>query len=434
MRSVYSSFIAGLNTIRCRVIIMNITSRMKLTKPGSPPWTYLLGGPIFRLLGRRSSDQNTALSQAKRILISRLDKIGDVVMTSGFLRELRRGFPTAHLTLLVRPAVFNLVEACPYVDEVLTFHQDALHSRSLLRLHSRAIRYARQHLWNRKFDLALVPRWDVDFYLENYLAYYSGAPVRVGYTERTTPPKAGLNHGEDLLFTNPLDQTNLAHEVEHNLDFIRFLGKKVRDTSLELWLTEEDHGVVRQFLQAHQVAPQDFLIAIGPGAGHPRRIWPLARFLRVSHWLANQLQARIVILGGPEEKAAGNSFRARSEHSVINAAGTLTVRQSAALLQRCGLFLGNDSGLLHLAAAAGLPVAEISCHPRTGEPAHYNSPIRFGPWNVPAKIIQPVTAAFPCSPGCEAETAHCILGISAERVVNELQTWLPHILKRDDID
>ena len=414
--------------------MMHTPVQIQPRKSGSLRLISLFGEWLFRLLGRRPAINETPLLQADRILISRLDKIGDVVMSSGFLRELRHAFPSAHRTLLVHPDVFNLVEACPYVDEVLTFGGHTLPAGGGLRRHYHTIRYARQHLWNRRFALALVPRWDVDFYLENYLVYYSGAPRRAGYTERTTPTKSTLNRGENLLFTHILEHTDLAHEVEHNLEFIRFLGQEVRDESLELWLTEDDHRTVRDFLQAHQVGPRDFLIAVGPGAGHPRRIWPLSRFIRVSRWLTNHLRARIVILGGPEVQESGETFRNRTGPQVINAAGSLTLRQTAALARRCGLFLGNDSGVMHLAAAAGIPIAEISCHPRTGDPAHYNSPVRFGPWDVPSKIIQPGTAAFPCDRGCEATTAHCILGISADHVIGELATWLPQMALQSKIN
>lgn len=392
-----------------------------------PGITYLFGELMFRLFGRRSTYMNDASPQVRRILVSRLDKIGDVVLTSGFLRELRRNYPSARITLLVNPDVHNLVSECPYVDELLTFNWKALSGKSMLQQLWGTFWYARRHLWKRRFELAIAPRWDVDFYHENYLVYFSGAPKRIGYTEQTTPTKSFRNHSENILFTRIIGNTNLAHEQTHNLDVLRFLGHDVQDENVELWTKEQDHRAVENFLREHQVCPDDALLAIGPGAGHPRRIWPLFRFIEVGRWLQDNVQGRLLVLGGPDEQEIGDMFRTQVGHTVINAAGNLSLTQSTALLQRCRFFLGNDSGLMHLAAAAGIPVAEISCHPRTGDPAHYNSPVRFGPWGVPSMIMQPASAAVPCTAGCEAETAHCILGISTDTVIRQLKAWIPQL-------
>jgi heptosyltransferase-2 len=80
---------------------------------------------------------------------------------------------------------------------------------------------------------------------------------------------------------------------------------------------------------------------------------------------------------------------------------------------------------MHVGAAAGVPVIEISCHPKDGSPSHPNSPVRFRPWGVPYLVVQPAVALTPCSDGCEAPTAHCITGVTLEQVqgaVDELLT------------
>src|SRR5215470_11631701 len=92
-----------------------------LSWPVSPQVICWLGEPFFRLLSLRRGEGEVDLSQVNRVLIARLDEIGDVILTSAFLREFRRLLPAAWITLVVKPAVYNLVELCPYVNEVLTY-------------------------------------------------------------------------------------------------------------------------------------------------------------------------------------------------------------------------------------------------------------------------------------------------------------------------
>jgi len=87
--------------------------------PTSPFIAYLLGEPFFWYKGRRLHGSTLDMAGIKRVLVVRLDQIGDVVMTTPFLRELRGNLPNAWITLVVNPSILNLVENCPYVDEVL---------------------------------------------------------------------------------------------------------------------------------------------------------------------------------------------------------------------------------------------------------------------------------------------------------------------------
>lgn len=86
----------------------------------------------------------------------------------------------------------------------------------------------------------------------------------------------------------------------------------------------------------------------------------------------------------------------------------------AALFSRCSLFLGSDSAQKHIAAAVGVPVIEVSCHPANGDPGI--GPARFHAWGVSHTVHQPIKASKPCSWGCEALTPHCILDVAVDDV------------------
>jgi heptosyltransferase-2 len=382
----------------------------------TPQAAHVIGEPLFWLLGMRRKGREIDLSQVKRLLVVRLDEIGDVVLTTPFLGELRRNLPDAWITLVVKPQAYNLVELCPYVNEVLTYDWRVNGRFTNLRRHWRALRLAWRHLWRRRFDLAILPRWDTDGYHGTFVLYFSGASWRVGYSETVNDHKRRANKGFNRLLTHPLQDSNLKHEVEHNLDVIRFLGGQVQDDRLELWLGKKDKGIAEQFLKDHQVEPDELLVGLAPGAGAPKRMWPIKRFAELGSWLRNAYGARLLIVGGPGEEPLGEELERALGASVVNAVGRTTLRQAAALLQHCQLFVGNDAGPMHMAAAVGVPVVELSCHPELGSPYSASSPLRFGPWGVSHTVVQPQTSRPPCVDECIADHPHCILGITVDQV------------------
>ncbi len=406
----------------------------------SPRSVHLLGEPFFLLLGSRHSegsinDFKLYSSETKKILIVRLDEIGDIVLTIPFIRELRRNLPDAWITLIVKPEVYNLVELCPYVNDVQIFDKNVPRSRPetvQLHRHVRAIRLASKYLWSKKFDLAIVPRWDADYYHATFLSYFSGAPWRVGYSETVIAHKKEINKDYDSLLTHAIKDGTLKHEVEHNLDVIRFLGGQVLDDRLELWLSEGDMAFAKDLLRGHGAKSNDLLIAFAPGAGAGKRMWPINRFAQLGSWLQNAYRARILIIGGPGEEALGHELKQLLGSNAVNTADQTTLREAAALLSHCQLFIGNDAGPMHMAAAVNMPIIEISCHPRTGSPYSANSPKRFGPWKTISTILQPDFPQPPCTDECIADHPHCILGVTVERVKRAAEKHLKSTITKEN--
>jgi heptosyltransferase-2 len=386
----------------------------------SPKGTSALAGPL--LYGVKTGTSDTLVQDARSILVVRLDMIGDVVLMSPFLRELRRLNPDAWITLVVAPRLVNLVELCPFVSEVLTFEPHPRFGK--LERHIRALRLAGAHLWQRQFDLALLPRWDVDHYHSAFVAYLSGAVCRVGYSENVTPWKQQRDCGLDILLTRTLDDRTSKHDAERNLDFLRRLGGTVMDDRLELWLGDEDRETARAALAARGVTGNDLLVSIAPGASHPKRLWPVRRFIDLGRFLQQEFGARLLIIGGPGDRERACELQENLGNAAVSFTGEMTLRQIGALLEHVPLVVANDSGPMHLAAAAGAAVVGISCHPTSGDPLHQNSPIRFHPWAEKYIVLQPLQAAEPCTSSCEWHEAHCILGISVEAVREAALTLL----------
>jgi heptosyltransferase-2 len=362
------------------------------------------------------------VAAVRRILVVRLDRIGDVVMMGAFLRELRRGFPKAWVTLVVSPGTFNLVETCPHVNEVRVFRNPSDRPfRQGLRL-VRALGLGLGRLRREGYDLAVFPRWDADSFAGPLLCLLSGARWRVAYSEHVTDKKARVNRGFDGFFTHTIDRRSCRHEVDSNLDLLRCLGVEPVEDGLELWWTQEDVIRVEAVLENGGWVEGERLVALAPGAAEANKIWPAARFAEVGRWVRREYGVRLVIVGGKADRALAHALETELKSTAVSVAGKLTLRQTGLLLKRCEFFLGNDSGPMHLAAAARVPVVAIFRCPPNVDPGQVQSPARFGPWGVPHRILQPDHAVRPCDDHCLARSPHCIREVVVSQVVTAIRT------------
>ena len=276
--------------------------------------TQWLGRIIFRLRCLPAADQPAVerpvdLAQVKSVVIVRLDEIGDIVMFSPFLRQLRRGLPNARITLVVKPGVFNLVEFCPYVDDVIAFDQRGGRAARVLGLPLRAFRFAAQRLWKQRFDLAILPRWDADYYYAAFVAFWSGARRRLGYSETTSDYKQVVNRGFDRLLTTAISDRTMKHDVAHNSALLRSLGISADDDREEVWLTAQDRADADALLLEESIRPGDLVIGLGPfgRAFRPQTVAPraLCHFRQPPAGEAGGLDCRH---GGPGEEGLGEAL------------------------------------------------------------------------------------------------------------------------------
>ena len=370
----------------------------------------------FVLAGFRAAVSST---HVRAILVIKLDEIGDVVLSSAFLRELRRNNPQAHITLIVKDQCRNLVELCPYINRLLSFDGlNYLKKHGFFTALQLTLEFCIDHLWSQQYDLCLIPRFDHDMYLATFLAYLSGAKHRIGYSETVTPWKARNNKGYNQFLTGALSTTAVEHEVVSNLKLLRYLGGKVAHDQLEVWTGAHDEQL------AQTVVPHfpGNTIAISPGAEGSVRSWPIERYIELAKRLQADHPIRFVILGAPGEEQPALQFVEAIAGQTINLLGKTTLRQSAAILRQCDLYFGRNTGLSHIAAAVDIPVVEITCQPRTGHAMHVLSPIRFRPYNNKSVVLQPDEYLPPCHGNCSAKQPHCIMQIEIEEAYNAVLT------------
>lgn len=392
----------------------------------SPQLVFRFGEPVFRLLGRRADAPANFLSKVRSVLVVRLDEIGDVILTTPLLRELRRNLPNAHITLVVAPHVAGLMQHCPDINELIAYECRTEQLKwQRLRQHISAIQFARRNLWTRRYDLALLPRWDVDQDHATILAYFSGAKWRMGYSESVSGQKQRLNSGLDQLLTHPLRDNAPKHEVEYSLALIRELGGSVQETHLELWTEAEDGVFAKRVFQQAGIAPTETVVALCPAGGtSPLKQWPVSRFIELGRWLQTELGARLMLVGGPGEEALGAEIERGLDAPAINLIGRTTLRQLAAVLRESSLYVGNDTGPMHVAAAINVPTVALfgsSCHHR------------FHPWSQNHRVV---ANELPCSPcasvphrdrcvECIFDHPRCMHELPLKRVQESITAMLP---------
>ena len=355
-------------------------------------------------------------------IIFRLDALGDVVLTTPLFRALKTAHPGSRCTVVVQQPYRSLLVTNPHIDEILTLPwiRPAWLPQGLRRLLSATLFYCTR-LRRRHFDFAISPRWDTDEHLATFLCALTHAGSRVGYTEKTTPAKQQINRGFDAAYDVCLPAGPVRHEVLRNLAIAEAVGATVLDGRLEIHLTERDRRKAARVLTA--VAASAKLIALGIGAHSPGRRWPLERYAQAITKLGKQQTIQpVIVCSGPElGEALQLAGLLDTAPIILSSAG---LREVCAVLERCDLFLGNDSGSAHLAAALGCKVVAISRHPRDGDPNHYNSPLRFAPQGTQVHVLQPARGLDGCREACCVLEPHCINQVSVDEVIAAARAML----------
>jgi heptosyltransferase-2 len=351
------------------------------------------------------------------ILVLRLDNLGDVVMSTPIFREIKRCFPAARLTVLVQERCREIIKNNPYIDDIFVLKpawQGALLGDAMTLLSTITV-YVR-HLRGISFDLVLHPRVGSDAMHESLLVALIGAPMSIGYRDETT---GKLGEAErNRVLTQVLERPEPQNEVLSNAAVVSAGTHVEFIPKTELFLQESDLAfAARKF----ELLPRDSLVvALAFGAMIGRRRWPSSKWAETMQMLACQYSLSVVVLATQADEEEANWLCSTIRENAVSVVGLVgaSTTEVAACIRRATMFVGTDSGLAHIAAAVSVPVVIVSPHPRTGDPAHYNSPVRFAPYGDLVRVIAPLQGLPPCELSCHMQTAHCILQIAPDEVLD----------------
>jgi lipopolysaccharide heptosyltransferase II len=363
----------------------------------------------------RNSRAANAAAKPRSIVVFSLDQLGDLVLTTPLFRELRRLYPNSRCTVVAPVEYRSLLTTNRNIDEILPLYP--VRTKWLparVRRLATALRFFWTRLRHRRFDMAIVPRWDVDETLATMLCALTDASVRVGHSERVSPAKRRLNRGFDAAFDIVVPPAPLRHEADRNLAIVEALGGSIADRRPEIHLTDNDRQFATALLTHHD--RRRTLVAIGIGGRSPGRKWPLRNYSECINRLNQHTPVQPVIVCSGEEDSEASQLSVMLAVPPYILSG-VPLRASCAVLQRCDLFLGNDSGAAHLAAAMDCPTVVVSRHPLGGDPGHANSPARFAPRCSYYRVLQPARGAGQCESSCQSSEPHCICRVTPDMAV-----------------
>jgi len=317
----------------------------------------------------------------RRLLVIRLDNIGDIVMIGPALRVLRQALPAARITLMASPAGSQVAPLLPWIDEVLVHRalwQDASGSMGLDPAAELDLVAA---LRARAFDAAVIfTSFSQSPYPPAYVCYLAGIPIRVGQSKE---------FGGSVLsqWVKPLSDG--AHQVDRNLFLLEQAGFALAGRRLELCLPGAAQEAAARQLAALGLAPEAPFIVLASGASCPARRYDVHRFAAVARALAAETTWPVVVVGSAREtEFVAPILAAGPPGRILSLAGQTSVPELAAVIARSRLVLANDSGPMHLADATGRPMIILYSGTELEE--------QWRPRSAPARLLRRATACSPC--------------------------------------
>ena len=274
-----------------------------------------------------------------KILVIRLDRIGDMTLSLPAIEAIRRRFPNAAISVMVRPYTQDIVNGHPAVDEVIPYYYEkkGRHASFL-----GGLRFITE-ISKRHFDIAFILHPSNRSY---NVAFFAGIPYRIGF--KTKLPFVLTQSVPDRRHEGS------KHESEYTMDIVRAFGIHETEKLLPyLPVLKHEELKVSKILKDKGLSEQETFIAFHPGASCVSKKWPVENFAQIGKKLIAETSHRLVIVGGLEETALGEYLEKECGKRSINLMRQLGLKELAALLKRSELLVSNDSGPVHVAAAVG---------------------------------------------------------------------------------
>lgn len=331
-------------------------------------------------------------SKVRKILILRPDRIGDLILATPTFEAIRENFPGAYIILIVASETKDLVISNPFVDDVIAIRHKGiggiLRNQGLIK-----------RLRKMQFDLAVIlypVLWC------NLLALFSRIPYRLGYDF----------HGNGFLLTIKVPyrcEKEAKHEVDVNLDVAKAIGVEAKRKELHISISEVAEERIREFFSKNQIKSEDLVVVIHPGSYEDYIRWSSSGFAEVADRLIGERGAKVIILGGPNEEKIVREVCSMMQKRPIPALRA-TLAETASLIKRANLFIGNSTGPMHIAAALKVPVVAIfgNVHP-------LDCYQKWGPYGEGHMVVHKDVGCIDCQPS-DCRRYRCMEAVTAEDV------------------
>ncbi|MFP4380376.1 MAG: lipopolysaccharide heptosyltransferase II [Candidatus Sumerlaeia bacterium] len=281
----------------------------------------------------------------EKIYIKTVNWVGDAVLVTPTIRAIRQRYPDAEITLMARPWVAGVYDANPDIDRLWVAEEN----KSL-----RHYREIARRIRDEEFDLGISLPNSFGAALHMYLGKIKR---RIGYKR----------DGRGILLTDPIPVTGQilkVHQVEYYLNLLQpLLDVEDQERKLVLPVADDARERLSERLETRGISLDDNerpLVGLCPGAafGTAKRWYP-DRFAAVADRLVEDWNARVVIVGSKSERPIGDEIQQLAKHEIDVLSGDMPLRELAALCEKLRLFVCNDSGAMHVAAACDAPVVAV---------------------------------------------------------------------------
>lgn len=318
-----------------------------------------------------SSQNGEILRDIDKILIIRTDGIGDLLNSTPAVALLRQNYPSAEITVLARPLNAPVLVGNPDVNKVLVFDRHGEHRKLSDQIHfMNGIR-------KDKFDLVVAMQTAT---FPHFIAFLSGANYRLGRYQKRF--KSTLTHAWRGRY-----RKGETHEVDRNLDLVRLICQGESERKLVFNLLPDEIKSAETHLESLGIHNRTFLIGIHPGGSSFDKRWPEKQYAELADRLVHHYNATILLLHGPSEMELTHNIQQGMQSDAFVYAPE-TIRELGAMLNRCDLFVCNDSGPMHLAAALNIPTTAIF-----GPTDH----VAWHPMSENATVVRRDMPCWPCS-------------------------------------
>lgn len=308
----------------------------------------------------------------KNILLIKMSSLGDVLHTLPFAAELRKLYPEAKITWLVHPQFAGFVPDPPVIDEVIYFDKKKFNSMGLGEKWNYFCEM-KELLHSKHFDLVLDMQ---GLFKSAVLAAISGCDERLGYCE--------LREGSSFISKAIMGAHSKDHVIERYLDVVRYLGADVPVGELDFPMPNLDKETtsVAEKLASKGLAKDSAYVVMVPGARWWTKEWPPEHYAGLAKMIAAE-GIFVVLAGGPDDAAKGAKVKELSQSDkVLDLTGQTSLRELAALIKNCKVYISADTGPLHFAAALKKPLVAMygpTKADRTGPYGSKNSTVLLSP-------------------------------------------------------
>ncbi len=273
------------------------------------------------------------------ILVIQTAFIGDVILTTPLLQAIKNIHPDAEIDVIVVPNSKNVLENNPNINNIIEYDKRGK-DKGFFNFISLA-----KELRKRKYKSVIIPHRSMR---SAVLALLTGSKTRIGFDKSSG----------SFLYTNSIAYQSTLHEVERNLNLLQDIDSKIINSSgPRVYPDENDYSVVENHLE--NLSDTRALVAVAPGSVWNTKKWPQNHYRELVKGLINK-NLNVILIGGPDDKNLCSDIMGNSDRrNVLNLAGKLSLRQSAAVLTKCKTLVCNDSGTLHLGVAVNTKVIAI---------------------------------------------------------------------------